>query len=129
MTDVMPRRTSLRRLCIVALLCVSIASCTWMQSQHARQVGFQRMLYGQIYLIILAATYSLPVGVDSAMVMQQIAPREWVLLRDATIVAMVISNFNQDPTRWTPLALATLSAILYRYHYRGGIDRGEHEKL
>lgn len=127
MTEVLPRRASFRRTCLVALLCLSIASCAWMHGHNLRQVGFQRMLFGQIYLIILAAAYSLPVAAENAMVMQQIAPREWALVRDATIVAMVISNFNQDPTRWAPVAMSVLSLILYRY-YRGGGDR-DHEPL
>jgi len=127
MTETLPRRASLRRICLVSVLCLSIASCAWMQGNSPRQVGFQRMLYGQLYLIILAAGYSLPVLADRAMVFQQVAPREWALIRNATVIAMVINNFNQDPARWGPAALATMSLILYRY-YRGGSEH-EHDHV
>lgn len=118
-----PRRASFRKIFMVGLVCLSIASCSWFQGHGARYVGHQRLLYGQIYLIVLAAGFSMPVLAANAMVLKQLAPQEWELVRDLFIIGMVIDNFNAHPETWTLIALATLSLILHRYYYRGGIDR------
>lgn len=128
MNSIPSRRVSFRKLFIVGLVCLSIASCAWMQGYGARQIGYQRLLYGQIYLIVLAAGFSMPVLATQAMVLKQVAPREWELIRDAVIIGMVIDNFNKDPLAWALIASATLTLILSRYYFRGGIDR-EHQKL
>jgi len=125
MTSIEPRRTSLRKLCIVGLVCLSIASCSWFQANSARQVGYQRLLYGQIYLIVLAAGFSMPVLAADTMILKQVAPREWELLRDVAIAAMVLGDFNAHPEYWALIAAATLSLILHRFYYRGG---AEHER-
>ena len=128
MTAIEPRRASVRKICIVGLVCLSIASCSWFQANSARQVGYQRLLYGQIYLIVLAAGFSMPVLAADATILKQVAPREWEILRDLAVVSMVLGDFNAHPEYWVLVAAATLSLILHRVYYRGGIDR-EHEKL
>jgi len=118
-------RRSLGRMAIVGLLCLSMASCAWFARSPQHAVGYQRALYGQIYLLVLASS-TLQLPITEALIYRQIGPRYWTLVRDQLIRQMVIGDFNTNFALWVVVSSAMLNNILYRQFHRGGLDR-EHD--
>lgn len=113
---------SIGKFVIVGLLCLSIASCAWMNRGTSNYIGYQRALYGQIYLLIIASsTVTLPV--TAAMVYKQIGPRYWDLVRNEIIRRMVIDDFNGNFLLWALVSNSLLVGVIHQQFHRGGFDR------
>lgn len=85
-------------------------------------IGYQRALYGQIYLLIIASsTVTLPV--TAAMVYKQIGPRYWDLVRNEIIRRMVIDDFNGNFLLWALVSNSLLVGVIHQQFHRGGFDR------
>jgi len=117
-------RTSRRRFLIAGLGSLSVASCAWLPAGKPGYVAFQRLLYGQVYLILLASGFTMPVGPENATLFRQTAPQQWYLLQDLALINFVLSDFNKNPMLWAQVSSLVLLQLWRRHRGRAG-EAGE----